>query len=211
MGESQTDARTGSDATARAETARLRDEVGRLREQLADRDERLAEQADLIRELRDEIRRLKKLPRRPDLKPSGLAASGGGDSDTSASGSPGSGRSKTGSRKGRGPRRRNLHLRRRDVTVVLDDVPEGAVHNGYQDHTARNMVFHAEEVTDWREVRAFPDGPRHVAPLPPGVATGREPYGPGVKALVIMAPGHVCAGRSEMLRSLVGGPCLKAS
>ncbi|MDE2792325.1 MAG: hypothetical protein OXI81_18160 [Paracoccaceae bacterium] len=202
MGDSQTDARTGSDATARAETARLRGEVGRLREQLADRDERLAELAELIRGLRDEIRRLKKLPRRPDLKPSGLAASNGGDTDTSASGSPGSGRSKTGSRKVRGHRRRNPHLRRRDVTVVLDDVPEGAVHKGYQDHTVRDMVFHAEEVTD---------GSRHVAPLPPGVATGREPYGPGVKALAIMALGHVCAGRSEMLRSLVGGPCLKAA
>ena len=68
----------------------------------------------------------------------------------------------------------------------LDDVPEGAVHKGYQDHTVRDIVFHAEEVTYRREVWEFPDGSRHVAPLPPGVATGREQYGPGVRALVIM-------------------------
>ncbi len=60
------------------------------------------------------------------------------------------------------------------------------MHKGYVDHTVREIVFHAEEVTYRCEVWRFPDGSRHVAPLPPGVATGREQYGPGVKALVIM-------------------------
>ncbi len=95
----------------------------------------------MIRDFQDEIRRLKKLPRRPDLKPSGLGASGGGDTDGSSSGS--SGRSKKADRKGRGPRRRNPHLHRRDVTVGLDGVPAGAVHKGYQDHTVRDIVFMA--------------------------------------------------------------------
>ncbi len=72
------------------------------------------------------------------------------------------------------------------MKVCLDDVPEGAVHKGYVDHTVRDIVFHAEEVTYRCEVWKFPDGSRNVAPLPPGVATGREQYGPGVKALVIM-------------------------
>ena len=54
----------------------------------------------------------------------------------------------------------------------LDDVPEGAVHKGYQDHTVRDIVFHAEEVTYRREVWEFPDGSRHVAPLPPGGGDG---------------------------------------
>ena len=32
----------------------------------------------------------------------------------------------------------------------------------------------------------FPDGTRHVAPLPPGVARGKVRYGPGVRALAVM-------------------------
>ena len=32
------------------------------------------------------------------------------------------------------------------MTVGLDDVPEGAVHKGYQDHTVRDIVFLGEEV-----------------------------------------------------------------
>jgi len=60
------------------------------------------------------------------------------------------------------------------------------VHKGYVDHTVREIVFHAEEVTYRCDAWKFPDGSRHVAPLPPGAATGREQYGPGVKALVIM-------------------------
>ena len=157
--------------------------------QLAEQDKRLVEQAELIRDLQDEIKRLKKLPRRPDLKPSGLGASGGGDTDGSSSGSSGSGRSgKDGKdrRKGRGPRRRNPYLHRREETVGLEGVPAGAVHKGYQDHTVRDIVLYGEEVTYRCEVWQFPDGSRHVAPLPPGVAAGREQYGPGVKALVIM-------------------------
>ncbi len=176
---------------------------------LAERDAQLAEQAELIRDLQDEIRRLKKLPRRPDLKPSGLGASGGGDTDGSSSGSSGSGRSgKDGKdrRKGRGPRRRLPHLHRREETVGLDGVPAGAVHKGYQDHTVRDIVFYGEEVTYRCEVWQFPDGSRHVAPLPSGVATGREQYGPGVKALVIMLY-HQCqstVGRIAAMLNAVG-------
>ena len=157
--------------------------------QLAEQERQLAELREKITLLRDEIRALKNLPKRPRMKPSGMASSADEDTDDSASGSSGSGRSgKAGKerRKGRGPRRRHRHLHRRDVTVGLDDVPKGAVHKGYQDHTVRDIVFHAEEVTYRREVWEFPDGSRHVAPLPPGVVTGREQYGPGVKALVIM-------------------------
>ena len=177
--------------------------------QLAEQDKRLVEQAELIRDLQDEIRRLKKLPRRPDLKPSGLGASGGGDTDGSSSGSSGSGRSgKDGKdrRKGRGPRRRNPYLHRREETVGLEGVPAGAVHKGYQDHTVRDIVFYGEEVTYRCEVWQFPDGSRHVAPLPAGVAAGREQYGPGVKALVIMLY-HQCqstVGRIAAMLNAVG-------
>ena len=161
-------------------------QLGERDERLGERDERLAALTELIRDLRDEIRLLKNLPRRPDLKPSGLAASARGGKETPASGSDRSKKGGKASRKGRGPRRRGPEVRRREEKVVLDTVPEGAERKGYQAHTVRDVVFYAEEVTWLREVWRFPDGSRHVAPLPPGVATGRGQYGPEVKALAIM-------------------------
>ncbi len=109
-------------------------------------------------------------------------------------------------KKGRGPRRRNPNLRRREETVSLGNVPEGAVRRGYQDHTVRDIVLHAEEVTYRCEVWEFPDGSRHVAPLPPGAAAGRERHGPCVKALAIM-PCHQCrptAGRIAEMPAAIG-------
>ena len=148
----------------------------------------------MIRELRDEIRLLKKLPRRPDLKPGGLAASGSGRSRKEGKGR----------RKGRGPRRGNPDLCRREVKLTLEDVPEGAERKGNQAHTVRDIVFHAEEVTWLREVWRFPDGSRHVAPLPAGVAEGRSQYGPGVKALVIMLY-HQCQSTVQRIAALLNG------
>ena len=164
-------------------------QIEQQNQQLAEQEQQLAGLREENTLLRDEIRELKKLPKRPRMKPSGMASSKDEDTDNSASGSSGSGRSGEagkGRRKGRGPRRRLPHRHRRDVKVRLDGVPVGAVHKGYVDHTIREIVFHAEEVTYRCEVWEFPDGSRHTAPLPPGVATGREQYGPGVKALVIM-------------------------
>ena len=200
MGDSETEFQAGaSHAALMAELSSLRhllaekdNQLSNLVDQLNDRidrlteqDERLAGLVKLIRILQDEIRLLKKLPRRPDLKPSGLAASMQGNEGKPAAGSSsGSKRSKKdgkGRKKGRGPRRRNPNLHRREVKVSLDDVPEGAERKGYQAHTVRDIVFFAEEVAWLREVWQFPDGSRHVAPLPPGVATGRRQHGPGKK------------------------------
>ncbi len=190
--------------------AQLDDLAGQLADrdaQLAEQDRRLAGQAERIRELEDEIRRLKKLPRRPNLKPNSPGASDG-DGDGPPPGSSGSGRSEKEKRKrkGRGPRRRNPNLRRREETVSLGNVPEGAVRRGYQDHTVRDIVLHAEEVTYRCEVWEFPDGSRHVAPLPPGAAAGREQFGPCVKALAIMLY-HQCqstAGRIAEMLNVIG-------
>ncbi len=196
-------AEAGVEARKRSAVVSLRKENAALREQftlaldrLAERDRQIEQRNQQLAGLReentllcDEIRELKKLPNRCRMKQSGMAPSKDEDTDNSASGSSEAGRSGEagkGRRKGRGPRRRLPDRLRRDVKVCLDDVPEGAAHKGYVDHTVREIVFHAEEVTYRCEVWKFPDGSRNVAPLPPGVATGREQYGPGVKALVIM-------------------------
>ncbi len=207
MDDSETGRRADASLAAlRAELSAIRALLAERDAQLAEQDRRLAGQAELIRELEDEIRRLKKLPRRPDLKPNSPGASDG-DADGPPPGSSGSGRSEKEKRKrkGRGPRRRNPNLRRREETVSLGNVPEGAVRRGYQDHTVRDIVSCAEEVVYRREVWEFPDGSRHVAPLPPGAAAGREQFGPCVKALAIMLY-HQCqstAGRiAEMLNAI---------
>ena len=84
-------------------------------EQLVKQDERLAELIKPVRVLQNEIRPLKKLPRRPDLKPSGLAESMQGNEEKpafgSSSGSERLKKDRKGRRKGRGPRRRNPNPR----------------------------------------------------------------------------------------------------
>ena len=89
-------------------------------------------------------------------------------------------------------------------------MPEGAERRGYQAHTVRDIVFHAEEVTWLREVWRFPDGSRHVAPLAPGVSAGRSQYGPGVKALVIMLY-HQCQSTVQRIAALLNGLGLEIS
>ena len=63
-------------------------------------------------------------------------------------------------------------------------------------------MFHAGEVTWLREVRRFPDGTRHVAPLPPGGARGRGQYGPGVRAPAIMLY-HQCQSTKGRITALL--------
>lgn len=177
-------------------------QLSELVDQLAERDERLADLTGLIRDLRDEIRQLKGLPKRPDPKPGGGSGMDGPRRPPSGGGN----RRKA----GRGPRRRNPDLARREVTVTLDDVPEGAERKGFESHTVRDIVFHAEEVTYLREVWRFPDGSRHVAPLPAGVASGREQYGPGVKTFCILLY-HQCQSTVDRIAGLLNDAGLDIS
>ena len=102
MGGSETEFQTGaSHAALMAQLSSLRDllaekdnQLSNLVDQLNDRNHRLAQQdnwlavlIELIRDLQDEISLLKKLPGRPDLKPSGLAASMQGNEKKPAAGS----------------------------------------------------------------------------------------------------------------------------
>ena len=112
MSDSETDREAdASHAALMAELSSLRELLVERDKQLGERDERLADLTELIRDLRDEIRLLKNLPRRPDLKPSGLAASARGGKETPASCSDRSKKDGKASKKGRGPRRRGLNLR----------------------------------------------------------------------------------------------------
>ena len=152
-------------------------------------------------ELRDEIRQLKKLPRRPNIKPSGLASQ---DKSSKQDSEPSGGSKTDGKQKKnrRGPRRSNLNLHKREVKVTLEDVPDGSTRKGYQAHTIRDIVIYAEEVTYLREVWQFPDGSRRVAPLPPGVVKGRQQYGNNLKALTITLY-HQCQSTVARITALL--------
>ena len=79
----------------------------------------------------------------------------GNEGKPAAGSSSGSKRSKKdgkGRKKGRGPRRPNPNLHRRELKVSLDDVPEGAERKGFRAHTVRDIVFFAQEVAWLREV-----------------------------------------------------------
>ena len=128
------------------EAVALRDEVGRLR--------------DEITLLRDEIRALKNLPKRPRMKPSGMAAA----VEAAKSGTTdGKGKAGKGKRP-RGPRRRHPKAVQWGVRVELEPVPVGAVFKGYETRRVHDITFRAEEVRVLRAVWETPDGCRHVAP-----------------------------------------------
>lgn len=185
MDDSRTEAQTGSEATAGVEeTAALRDEVGRLRDLLAERDQRIAGLRDEITLLRDEIRALKNLPKRPRMKPSGMAAAVEAAKSGTTDGKGKAGKGRKGKRP-RGSRRRHPKAAQRDVRIELEHVPDGAVFKGYETRRVHDITFRAEEVRVLRAVWETPDGCRHVAPMPEGLVCGREQYGLGVKAFVL--------------------------
>ena len=104
---------------------------------------RLVEQADEIRslrvcieELKDTLRGLQKRPRRPQIKPSGLAKVG--EEGVGQGGEP---------KRRRGRRQGGGRLSRRVVEVALTAVPEGAKRDGVEERVVRHVVLRAEEVT----------------------------------------------------------------
>ena len=194
MGDSQprVDQTTIPGATEADETAALRDQLTTALE----RDGMVFVLREEITLLHDEVRALKNHPRRPDMKPSGMAASAEAASS----------KKKRRSKRGRGAKRHNPKATRLDVIVRAEAVPTGAVHKGYAVHTVRDIVIRAEEVRYLREVWQLPDGRRLVAEMPEGVASGKEQYGSGLKAFVVMLyhQGQSTVGRITTLLNDIG-------
>ena len=170
----------------RESTEHLQDEKERLREStehLQDENERLQDQEEQLRDeiaslrqmvedLSDEIKVLKNLPKRPKIKPSGMAQT-----------------SQKSSRKGdqkatarRGPKRYSKNVLERELVLKAQNVPPGSKRNGYKDYIVQNLRLQVEKIRYRREVWITPSGERITAELPPSVS---DHFGADVRRFVV--------------------------
>ncbi len=144
---------------------RLRKEIRQLREHLELKDRQLCELAEANAELRqkvqslsDEIKVLKNLPKRPQLKPSGM------HDKTRAKVSKKSGKAKK--KPVRGPKKFSDKAQRVEVVVKAQNVPEGSRLIGYRDYRVQDLVLCPMLIRYRRERWQTPSGRRITAPLP---------------------------------------------
>ena len=168
------------------ESATLREKNLQLHEESAAlRDEKV--------QLHDEIRSLKKLPKRPDVKPSGMHKSAAEKVDGKGR-KDGKGKKKKRSKKRRGAKRYSPRATERTVLVEHPNVPEGSVRNGYETYTVQHLVIVPEVLHFKRERWTTPDGESLTAPLPKGV---EGHYSADVRRLAVML---YCQGQSTFAR-----------
>ena len=170
----------------RKETAVLHKETAVLRTENLALHEKVAEQQVEKDRLLTEMRELKKLPKRPDLKPSGMHKS-----VTKKVKNKGG---KGGKKRRRGAKKYSPKAVVREVVVESIEVPSGAVRNGYQTYTVQGLLIQPEVVhykcARWRT----PDGKSVVAPLPDHV---KGHFSAQVCRLALML---YCQGQSTFAR-----------
>ena len=105
-----------------------REQDATLRTRLVEQDGEIRSLRACIEELKDTIRGLQKRPRRPQIKPSGLAKAG--EQGVGQGGEP---------KRRRGRRQGGGRLSRRVVEVALTAVPEGAKRDGVEERVVRHV------------------------------------------------------------------------
>ena len=165
---------------------KLQEESAELREKNLQLHEESAALRDEKLQLHDEIRSLKKLPKRPDVKPSGMHKS-------ATKKVAGKGRKKRG-KKRRGAKRYSPRASERTVVVECSNVPQGSVRNGHETYTVQHLVISPEVLHYKRERWVTPDGQLLTAPLPPGV---EGHYSAEVRRVAVML---YCQGQSTFTR-----------
>ena len=125
-------------------------------------------------ELRDEVAHLKGLKGKPHIKPSGMEQNAKPRSDKK-------GGKKHNKKRGRGKKNDKLKV---DETKIIrcDYVPQGSVHNGYEDHLVCELIIKTHTILYRRERWKTLDGKSIVAKLPDGVSGG---FGPELKRYLL--------------------------
>jgi Transposase IS66 family len=109
-------------------------------------------------QLRDEIARLKGQKARPDIKPSRLEtpAKNAGEKKTRPPGSA------------KPPQASELRIDR-ELSLALDDPPEGATLKGYEEYVVQDLIIKSETTRYLRARYELPEGGSVLAPFPSGV------------------------------------------
>jgi transposase IS66 family protein len=135
-------------------------------QKLLDRNQQLEE---TVLQLRDEIAILKGQKPRPQIRPSCLEA------DTPPSQPAGSSKEGSAKRPGSEKRPKNSQLTvHRTVTLLIDDLPPGAVLKCYESYVVQDLVIESQNTLYWRARYILPEGGSILAPLPADVIPGKH-------------------------------------
>ncbi len=143
-------------------------------------------------ELRDEIQRLKGSTKRPDIKPSRLLKPTREPGKKPPEKRPGSAkRQKT----------KDLHIDQ-DIVLKPDDLPPGAVLEGYRDFVVQDLIVKSNNTRYRRAVYRLPDGTLRVAQRPADISSH---FGLGLQQYILLQvhQNHVTQNRLlEQLRDI---------
>jgi hypothetical protein len=158
-----------------------------LLRQLQDRVRQLEE---ANQRLRDEIAILKGQKPRPTIRPSQLEPP------------PPAPRPEGSPRPGSDKRPKNAQLSiTHEVVVLLEDVPPGAVVQGYEPYVVQELKIACHTTRYWRARYALPQGRSVLAPLPAGVLPGSH-YGPTLVSYILEQYHHAHVTRPLLLEQL---------
>jgi len=147
------------------------DEIVPLFVQALERITRLEEE---LQTSRDEVARLKGLKGKPNIKPSGMEQNAKPRSDKK-------GGKKNDRKRGRG--KKNDKLKPDEEKIIkAENVPEGSVRNGYEDHLVCELIIKTHTILYRRERWKTLDGKSIVAKLPDSISGG---FGPGLKRYLL--------------------------
>jgi len=154
-----------------------------LQSQLLIQSEQLTLQSQKIDLLLDEVRRLKKMSAKPKLSASKLEKKRDDNDDEPKAGTGSNVKKRPGSFK----KSKNLKVDREEI-IVVENVPDGAIHKGYQDYIIQELIIKPIVIKYRLERWQLPNGGSITAELPKAIK-GHH-FGSTLRAYVIHQHHH---------------------